>query len=482
MSIKAKLETLSSERADLLAKAEAIITQADSENGLTDELTAQVDELTAQAEQKDGEIQSLLEREEQAKARLEKISGFADHTAAIEGARGVHIAGTPTPQAKNGIPATVRRYGKLQNFKGEVGGVQAEERAYRFGQYALAKLAMDMPGQFAGQFHQAQQFAADQFGFSLYNVHSEGAGNSGAHVFVPEEFGTDLIRLRELYGVARRLLRMRTMTSDTRTDPRRTGGLTAYFVGESAAGTESDASYDNVRLTAKKLMAITRMSNELSEDAVINFGDELAGEISYAFSNKEDECAFNGDGTSTYGGIKGIRTALDELTAGTAPGLIEGAGNAWSELTLANFEAVVGALPQYADVPGQVAWVCHKTFAWNVLKKLALAAGGNTKDDIEGSQGMTFLGYPVVISQVFPSTESNSQIPVVFGNFMQGASFGDRRQETISFSDQATVGGQSLWERDQIAVKGTQRFDINVHDYGTNSVAGPIVGLETASS
>ena len=236
-------------------------------------------------------------------------------------------------------------------------------------------------------------------------------------------------------------------------------------------------------LTAKKVMVLTRMSSELSEDSVISFGDELAGEISYAFANKEDECLFNGDGTSTYGGIEGILTKLGALTAGTAPGLTLGAGNAWSELSLANYESIVGSLPVYADVPGQVFWICHKTHYWTVMASLALAAGGVTASEIvNGISRPMFLGYPVMYSQVFPSAEANSQVPVLLGNYAQGATFGDRRRESISFSDTATVGGQSLWERDQIGVKGTERFDIAVHSVGSDTVAGPIVGLETASS
>jgi len=311
-------------------------------------------------------------------------------------------------------------------------------------------------------------------------VAGEGASDTtGAHVFVPDEFGTDLIKLREQYGVARGVFRMRSMSSDTRTDPRRTGGLTAYFVGENSAGTESDAAYDQVSLTARKLMAITRMSNELNEDSVIDFGNELADEISYAFANKEDDCAFNGDGTSTYGGMTGIRNRLATLTAGTAPGLIQGAGSTWASLTLQNFEDCVGGLPQYADVPGQVSWICHKTFFHSVMHSLMNAAGGNLSANLAAGGIQSFLGYPVRFSQIYPSTTASGAIPVTLGNYQQGASFGDRRMETVSFSDSASVGGQSLWERDQMAVKGTQRFDINVHDYGTNSAAGPIVGIET---
>lgn len=479
MTLKEKLEAASKKREDARNELKSLIAKIEEE-GVSEELEAKSSELMAIADEADAEIKELLAREEEIKIRLAKVDSYEDHSGAINSVRGVHVGPLETPKQTAKIPATVRRVGTLQNFKGNIDGVSAEERAYRFGQFAMAKLSTDLPNRY--HFAHALNFTKAHIGAPL-NVHGEGGSDTtGSHVFVPEEFGTDLIRLREVYGVARRVLKNVPMSSDTRTDPRWGSGLTAYFVGESDAGTESDADFDNVRLTAKKLMAITRMSNELSEDSVISFGDMLAGEISYAFANKEDECAFNGDATSTYGGITGIRPALDTLTAGTAPGLILGDGNLWSELTLANFESVVGALPEYADVPGQVAWICHKTFAWTVMKRLALAAGGNTKDDIEGSNGMSFLGYPVIVSQVFPSSEANSQIPVVFGNFMQGGSFGDRRQESIAFSDTASVGGQSVWERDQIAVKGTERFDINIHSYGSNTAAGPICGLETAAS
>jgi len=481
MSIKGQLESLHAERKVTIEKCTTLVALGDTQDeGLTDEQLAEFDTLEAEVKDFDVKITALVDREKEQRKRVEAIAEFPDHSESIAGIRGVHVP-EPSANGRPAIPARCRWHNPLTAFKGSEYGMNAEERAYRFGQWAMAKLSIDMPGKY--HFAAALQFSQDQFGINPRAVHGEGSSDTtGAHVFVPDEFGMDLIKLREQYGVARGLLRVRNMTSDTRTDPRRTGGLTAYFTGENSAGTESDAAYDDVKLTAEKLMAITRMSKELNEDSVIDFGNELAEEIGTAFALKEDQCAFIGDGTSTYGGMTGVRTQLDTLTAGTAPGLTLGAGNAYSELTLANFESVAGSLPQYADIAGQVSWVCHKTFAWTVMKSLALAAGGNTKDDIEGGGGMSFLGYPVVISQVLSSVAANNQIPVLFGNFQQGASLGTRRGETIEFSDQATVGGQSLWERDQIAAKGTERFDINVHDFGSDTVAGPICGLQMAGS
>src|SRR5690606_8113020 len=105
----------------------------------------------------------------------------------------------------------------------------------------------------------------------------------GGHL-VPDEFGTDMIDLREQFGVIRREARIVPMSSDTRSDPRRLGGLTAAFVGEATQGSYDDADWDRVTLTAKKLMVLTRYSTEVGEDAFVSMGDELAYEIGYAFA------------------------------------------------------------------------------------------------------------------------------------------------------------------------------------------------------
>lgn len=490
---KAKLEVLAAERNTLMAEMKDITENIKAAGGEATE-----EQETAFAGKRD-RLEAVKAEESEISAKAERIQGFLTEFEELEkqaknmadqpNARGVNVSSAPAGDDKKiTIPAQARKFsGRLKAFSGEAGGRSAEERAYRFGQFALAKLRNDLPQYFAGRFNDSVTFARDHWNVNLGGVqnasHGEGAGDTtGAHVFVPDEFGMDLIKLREQYGIARNVLRTVPMVSDTKTQPKRTGGLTAYAVGENSAGTESQASYEDVRLTARKWMCIARMSSELGEDAAINFGDELADEISYAFANKEDECAFNGDGTSTYHGILGIRNRLDTLTAGTAPGLALGAGNAWSELTLANHEAVVGGLPLYADGP-QAVWVCHKTYYYTVMVRLLLASGGTTAEEIvNGRRTPIFLGYPVVFSQVFPSSEANSQIPVIFGNMALGAMFGDRRAETIQFTDTASVGGESLWERDQIGVRGTERFDVAVHGYGSNTVAGPICGLETAAS
>jgi HK97 family phage major capsid protein/HK97 family phage prohead protease len=378
----------------------------------------------------------------------------------------------PADQAKREggiqLARTLPRYGQLRSFKGE----NAEERAYRFGQFLLASVLGNT---------KAREFCS-QNGIALVRAMGESVNETGGYL-VPDEFGNDLIDLREQFGVFRRNAKIVPMASDTRSDPRRTGGLTAYFVAEAGAITASDMGWDRVELVAKKLAVLARYSSEVNEDSSIAFGDALAGEIAYAFAEKEDRCGFLGDGTDTYGGIRGACNKLLNLSATRADiaGLVVGTGNLFAELVLGDFEAVVAKLPQYADTDA-AAWYVHRSFYWNVMVKAMLASGGVTAAEIEDARKQRFMGYRVEFSQVMPNTDANDQIVALFGDLAKAASMGTRRDTQIALSE------HSRFANDQIEIRGTERFDINVHDVGNQSstassrVAGPIVGLASAAS
>lgn len=460
-------------------------------SGLVDDIKRETDRVAR--EQERARIEAEREERRQVEEERQKLADERKRLAEERARRSAPVSrrltdpdGPPQDPADRAqhrpaetVPATVKR-SHLKHFKGTKHGREAEYRAYRFGQWALSRLSQDIPNRF--QFRSATDWVRKHMAAVLEQ------DGSGYQYWIPEEFGTDLIDLREKFGVTRRLFKIVPMNSDTRVDPRRSGGLTAYFMTEGQPGTESNKVWTEVRLTAKDLMVLSRYTAQINADSVINVGDDLAGEIAYAFSKKEDDCAFNGDGTSTYGGIVGVRSAL---TTGTKAGLkTAGTTGSWGALVLSDFHAVVGLLPQFADTP-DCSWVCHRTFYYTVMQKLELASGGVPAREVQlgGGDGMPtgvmgrgrplFLGYPVEFSQIMPSATAASQVPVVLGNYVQGASFGDRQMDSIAFSEHASVGGENVFERNQIAIRGTERMDINVHDVGDANNPGPIVGLTT---
>ena len=343
-----------------------------------------------------------------------------------------------------------RVYGRLKNLKDK-------KTAYRFGTWCLAAMG-----------HARSLERCKSFGLALTKGHQEGINSQGGFL-VPDEFENELITLREQYGVFRRNARIFPMSSDVKRIPKRTSTLTAYFVGEAAAGTESTQAFDSITLVAKKLMALTTITNELNEDNVVNLGDDVAGEVAYAFALKEDDCGFNGDGTSTYGGIVGLKNALTDTTY-----QVSDASAAFASMTVATFSAALSKLPAWAAQRNNVKFYCNKTFYHAALERLAMTAGGVTAAELaSGLREPRFFGYPVEFAQVISGTDSDNEAVCYIGDLAQGCFFGDRRAQTVAFSDSAL----NAFEQDEIAVRGSERFDIVCANVGGSTAAGALVKI-----
>jgi len=142
-----------------------------------------------------------------------------------------------------------------------------------------------------------------------------------------------------------------------------------------------------------------------------------------------------------------------------------------SEITVADLSGAMGTVPSYA-VPN-AKWLCSSVFNAVVFDRLKAAAGGSTIIDMEGKPRLQFLGYAVVLSSLCPTTTAaiNNTPMCYFGDFRQAVSIGDRRGVTIK------VDGSRYLEYDQLAVLGTTRWDLVVHDIGDATNAGPVVAL-----
>jgi len=290
------------------------------------------------------------------------------------------------------------------------------------------------------------------------------------------EFSTRMQSLFETFGVFERNAFGMPMTSDATTFIKETGDMTVFLVGEGSAPTASDLDTGSITLNAKKWGCLNFYSSELGEDAAIAVGELLARGIARAQAKKMDNIGFNGDAGATFFGISGVRTRLTAVNGvDDGGGLVLGAGNLWSELTLIDHEKLVGALPQYAA--DRAKFYCSRAYFFQVMVKLMLAAGGVTASEINGKRSLTFIdGSPVEISQVLPTSEANSQVPVVYGSLYDAATVGNRRMLTIKQSE------HYKFAEDQITTLATRRVAVNVHDVGTATEAGPIVGLITAAS
>lgn len=451
------------EKRDLLYKEACDISaKADNESRLLTTEEQNAFDLTTKQVQ---DLDAVIERREKLVAIGEKSLQPSERLTLPEVPANELTVHNTAPRQGLTVPATARfRHAKLKAFRGE----RAEEDAYKAGKFLLATLYDD----------HASRLWCVQHGVSPRQLAQGTTVNTAGGVLVPDELERAIIDLREEYGVFRQHAEVRPMTSDTLTIPRRTGGLTAYYVDENPASgiTQSQKAWDSVKLVARKLATLTLYSSEINEDVVISMADDLASEISYAFSNAEDSAGFNGDGSSTYGGIHGAAVRIND--GNHAAGIVGAAtgGTSFGALTLADFHNVTGKLPLYARRNAK--WFVHAAGYASSMERLMYAAGGNTVATVGGGSGPSFLGYPVVFSQVLNSTltAQTSTIVLLFGDLRMAASLGSRRGVTIAQSD------QRYFEMDQIGIRGTQRYDIVLHDLGDGTTPGPLVALKTAAS
>lgn len=427
--------------------------------GKVDDLTKLIDKMNADNYVDDAADQKAYDDLKKEIAALEGKIARTEEANKLKGSLATAVTDKPE---KDRLPSVVRTPASLKN----ISGVDAEARAFRAGQFFLAAL---------GGNEKAATWCRDN-GLMTQKALSEGINSAGG-LLVPEEMQAEIIVLRNSYGVARQELRSVPMGRDTITIPKLVSGLTMYYTGEGVAATASQPVWTNVSLTAKKASILSIWSSELDEDAVVSIGDFLTGEIAYAFANGEDTALFSGDGTSTYGGITGLRKIFND-GVGSLAGSVDAASghDTMAEIDATDLATVQGKLPQYVYARGNPKWYCSQTMWGNVFERLIGASGGVTKDQASGRTLREYNGYPVVITPAMlapasATTDASDVAMILFGDLNMSAMMGDRRGMTISRST------EYKFAEDQIAIKGTERFDINCHNLGDTTNAGSIVAL-----
>lgn len=350
------------------------------------------------------------------------------------------------------IPARAKSTRPLVAFKGE----DAELDAYRSGKYILATI-YGCP--------KAKQWCLDHGVQAVMSSSDDLRGGT----LVPPEFENAVIALFESYGVVARYARNYPMGSDTLSVPRQLSDVIAYAVGESDEITASDPTTSPVNLVARKFGTMTRVPSELNDDAVISIAEMLATSIARAQALRADTAGFLGNGEASNHGIQGLANVLNAGSVVTAA-----AGqNTMATLAIAVFQEAVGKLPDFLGI--NPVWFAHKAIWSNVMGRLQLASGGNTKEDLGQGPVTSFLGYPVVFVNVMPKTVGASTKFAYFGDLGLSATLGVRRRLAIA------ADSSRYFELDQIAYRSTMRYDFNCHERGTASEAGPILSLVSAS-
>lgn len=443
------------------------------ENGYKPEGVEDAEGAVPEDEEKEKKLRCLCERAEKLREKIKFYEGVAakelelravldKSTPAAESAAVRHTKEGRSVSIYHNLPGA----GRLKNIK----GANAEERAYRAGQFYRAALLKDQ---------NAARWCADH-GVIDSRALSEGVNSAGG-LFSAEEILNEVIVLVEQYGAFPANARNLQMKSDTLVIPRRVGGLSAYFIGENTTIQDSDASWDRVQLVAKKCAVANRMSSEVLEDSVLNLGDYITGEISRSVAELVDTVGFVGNGSGNHGGMIGVATKINDGTH--SGGVVTAAAGNTGALTLDvdDLIAAAGRLPLYARTNAK--WYVNPAVFAASVQRLGLVnnvglAGGNTAANLAAGAEMRLLGYPVVFVHTLSSVVGADPgvVKFLFGDLSLSSYYATRRGLTLKTSTDRYA------ELDQTLIVATTRFDCVTADCGDATKAGPIVALKTAAS
>ena len=362
----------------------------------------------------------------------------------------------PAPEVRADEPkvriSAVPYAGKLRAFK-------SEEDAYKTGMWFKAK----------GGDAEARRWCAD------HGVESRAQGSTGSTTgaaFVPDVLEATVLRLVNEYSAFASNAMNVNMASDYVLFPKRTGGATAYWISENTAITASDPTSTQVALTAKKVTGAVTVANELLRDSIVSIADWLAAELSLGLSQAIETVAFNGN-PSNAPSVAGIATGytggLYASTGATyAASLVTASGDTPDEVTKANLLKMMATLPQHSQAGAK--WFVSPFFFATCMQNLDLAQGGSV--GMTQGLGLTFLGKPVVLTDQLPGgSDSTGVVMALYGDLMNSSIYGVRQGIEIASSDQVN------FLSDQSVIRAVARVAISHHTLGSDTVAGPMIGL-----
>jgi len=232
----------------------------------------------------------------------------------------------------------------------------------------------------------------------------------------PDQFVAELLRNVVQFSPIRQVARVANTASGAVILPRRTGRLTAQWVGETGARPSTEPTYGQARFPVHELTAYVDVSNTMLEDSALDIASELAFDFAEEFGRAEGAAFLNGSGT-----IQPVGLLTDATIPYTATGTAAAfPASAPADLLIAAYHALA---PAYR---GNAVWMMNSNTLAAIRKfrdnngNYLLATAG-----IANAPTTTLLGRPVIEAPDLPDIGANA-LPIVFGDFGSGFRIFDR--------------------------------------------------------
>ncbi|WP_417500743.1 phage major capsid protein [Marinobacter sp.] len=317
-----------------------------------------------------------------------------------------------------------------------------------------------------GNMGDAVKFARNEIGDLDVAMAMETGGGSGG-ALVPENMHNEVIELLRPRTVVRSLgVSSVPLPNGNLSIPRMASGASSGYVGEGNDVLASEGSTDEVNLSAKTMITLVPMSNQLIGRAGFRIEQMVLNDIINSMAVREDKAFLRDDGTSnTPTGFK--KTATDSSRtapwSGTADLATIDAYLDGMMLTLMNSDSLLIA-------PG---WVMSPR---SYMKLVGLRDGNGNKVYPELAQGQ-LKGYPVKHTTTVPINlgTGTNESEIYFADW-NDVVIGEQENMKVDFSREATYkdsGGNlvSAFSRNQSVVRVVAE-----HDIGFRHVEGLVLG------
>lgn len=289
----------------------------------------------------------------------------------------------------------------------------------------------------------------EKAGYATSDVNAD-----GGYIVADPEFEAEVEKLANDYGVAFTEADVRNISTNAVKTNKRGSNVTMYETGQGAKKKGTKLTIERVLVELRKFAAIAIATDELVEDAAIDFWAEVTQGFAEERARIADELVFTDDGGSLYN-TSGVGTGILE-TAGVA---VETVGAAITSITwddLLNAEAKV---PTASARNGK--HYMHRT-VYGVLRQSKGTDGHYIAPLSAGLQ--TPWGTPIVLVDVLPSTAEGGANNgyTVFGDLKRvklyvkrGLVLTEGKEATVTDADDQEV---NLYEQDMSALRAVTRM------------------------
>lgn len=228
----------------------------------------------------------------------------------------------------------------------------------------------------------------------------------------PDAFQAELDRNVVLFSPVRSVARVLPTGAPAVLWPKRTGGMTGAWVGETQARPETTVTFGQSRYGVCELAAYVDVSNAMLEDSAFDVPALLAYEFGEEFGHLEGAAFVNGASQLSPSGF------MADANVGYTPGGDASAVKADGLIDL--YHAVK------APYRANAVWGMNST-TLGAIRKLKDTAGNYlvAMQGINNAPVTTLLGRPIVEMPDMPDVGSGA-FPIVFGDFTQGYRIFDR--------------------------------------------------------